>query len=87
MRNPRLYHSANFGIMVHRDYQNDGVGTGLMKAVLDLADNWLMLVRIELTVFCENERAIHLFMKRRALRSRAKSAWPQSETANTRTNT
>jgi len=63
MRNPRLYHSANFGIMVHRDYQNDGVGTALMKAVLDLADNWLMLVRIELTVFCENERAIHLYEK------------------------
>jgi putative acetyltransferase len=63
MRNPRLYHSASFGIMVHPDYQNCGVGTALMKAILDLADNWLMLVRIELTVFCDNERAIHLYEK------------------------
>lgn len=62
-RNPRLCHSATFGIMVHPDFQNMGVGTALMKAILDLADNWLMLVRIELTVFCENERAIHLYQK------------------------
>lgn len=63
LRNPRLYHSASFGIMVHPDYQNCGVGTALMKAILDLADNWLMLVRIELTVFCDNARAIHLYEK------------------------
>ena len=33
------------------------------KTVLDLADNWLMLVRVELTVFADNERAIHLYEK------------------------
>ena len=31
------------------------------KTVLDLADNWLMLVRLELTVFADNERAVHLY--------------------------
>ncbi|MEG0754433.1 MAG: GNAT family N-acetyltransferase, partial [Angelakisella sp.] len=51
------------GIMVHKDYQNAGVGTALMKALLDVADNWLMLVRVELTVFADNERAIHLYEK------------------------
>lgn len=60
---PRLRHSAGFGIMVHRDYQDQGVGTALMKAVLDLADNWLMLVRVELGVYADNERAIHLYKK------------------------
>jgi len=40
-----------------------GVGTALMKALLDIADNWLMLVRVELTVFEDNERAIHLYEK------------------------
>lgn len=63
LRNPRLNHSATFGIMVHPDFQNRGVGTALMKAVIDLADNWLMLVRVELTVFCENERAQRLYQK------------------------
>lgn len=61
--NPRMRHSANLGICVHRDYQDKGVGTVLMKALIDLADNWLMLVRLELTVFEDNERAIHLYEK------------------------
>lgn len=61
--NPRLRHSASIGIMVHKDYQNKGVGTALMKALIDIADNWLMLVRVELTVFEDNKRAIHLYEK------------------------
>jgi len=60
---PRTRHSGSIGIMVHKDYQNMGVGTALMKALLDIADNWLMLVRVELTVFEDNERAIHLYEK------------------------
>lgn len=32
-----------------------------MKTLLDLADNWLMLVRVELCVFSDNTRAIHLY--------------------------
>lgn len=62
-KNPRLRHSGGFGIAVHRDYQNQGVGTALMKTVLDLADNWLMLVRVELGVYTDNERAIRLYKK------------------------
>lgn len=61
--NPRLRHSASLGIMVHKDFQNMGVGTSLMEAVLDIADNWLMLVRVELTAFADNQRAIHLYEK------------------------
>lgn len=61
--NPRLRHSASVGIMVHKDYQDKGVGTELMKAIIDIADNWLMLIRVELTVFADNERAIHLYEK------------------------
>ncbi|HEY8804088.1 MAG TPA: GNAT family N-acetyltransferase, partial [Clostridium sp.] len=51
------------GIMIHKAYQNKGVGTTLMNALIDVADNWLMLVRIELTVFEDNERAINLYKK------------------------
>ena len=61
--NPRMRHGATLGILVHTGYQNQGVGTALMKAVLDLADNWLMLVRVELEVFADNARAIHLYEK------------------------
>lgn len=61
--NPRMRHSASVGIMIHRDYQDKGVGTALMNAVIDIADNWLMLIRVELNVFEDNERAIHLYEK------------------------
>ena len=33
------------------------------KTVLDLADTWLMLVRVELEVFADNARASHLYEK------------------------
>lgn len=60
-RNPRLRHSAGIGIMVHVDYQGKGIGTALFKKIIDLADNWLMLTRLELAVFVENERAVKLY--------------------------
>jgi len=47
--------------MVHKDYQGMGIGKALLKEVLDLADNWLKLVRVELSVFVDNERAINLY--------------------------
>ena len=59
--NHRTRHSGSIGIMIHKDYQNQGVGTALLDAVIDVADNWLMLVRLELTVFEDNERAIYLY--------------------------
>lgn len=58
---PRMRHAANIGIMVHRDYQGKGIGTALLKEIIDLADNWLMLIRLELSVFVDNERAIKLY--------------------------
>ncbi|HWP79383.1 MAG TPA: GNAT family N-acetyltransferase [Candidatus Acidoferrum sp.] len=57
----RLRHCGGFGIMVHRQWQNKGVGTALMKAILDMADNWLMLERVELGVFADNTGAIRLY--------------------------
>jgi len=59
--NPRLRHSGSIGIMVHPDYQGRGIGTALLKKVIDLADNWLKLVRLELTAFVENEGAVRLY--------------------------
>ncbi|WP_407370637.1 GNAT family N-acetyltransferase [Carnobacterium sp.] len=61
--NHRMRHSGTIGIMIHKDYHNQGIGSALISALIDVADNWLMLVRLELTVFEKNERAIHLYEK------------------------
>jgi putative acetyltransferase len=60
---PRLRHSARLGMTVRDDWQGKGVGTALMKAALDLADNWLNLERLELDVFCDNEPGVRLYRK------------------------
>lgn len=60
---PRMRHMAGCGVSVHPDYWNKGVGSALMAAVVDLADNWLDLKRIELEVFVDNAAAIHLYEK------------------------
>jgi putative acetyltransferase len=62
-RSPRKHHSADCGMSVHPDYWNRGVGSALMAALLDLADNWLDLKRVELEVFVDNAAAIHLYEK------------------------
>lgn len=59
----RRAHSASLGMMIHADYQGRGVGTALMEAAVDLAENWLNVSRIELTVYPDNEAAIALYRK------------------------
>jgi len=60
-RRPRVLHLGDLGISVHEAYQGKGVGRALMAALLDAADNWLNLVRVELEVYADNERAIKLY--------------------------
>ncbi|MFN8468464.1 MAG: GNAT family N-acetyltransferase [Caldilineaceae bacterium] len=60
---PRRRHAATIGMCVRDDCQGRGVGTALMQAVVDLADNWLNLQRLELTVFIDNEPAVCLYRK------------------------
>lgn len=60
---PRLAHGASLGMAVRRDWQGLGVGSALLLALLDLADNWLGLHRIELTVFADNAAALALYRK------------------------
>lgn len=60
---PRLRHAARLGMFVHEAYQGRGIGNRLMAALLDAADRWLNLVRVELEVFPDNERAIRLYEK------------------------
>ncbi len=59
----RRKHTAGLGMAVRDDWHGKGVGTALMRACLDLADNWLNIHRMELGVFVDNEPAIHLYKK------------------------
>ena len=60
---PRVNHKGEIGMMVRDDWQGKGVGVAMMRAVIDLAEKWLNLARIELTVFTDNEPAIALYRK------------------------
>jgi putative acetyltransferase len=62
-RNPRRTHAAGLGMSVHPDYWNRGVGSALLTTVIDLADNWLNLERLELEVNVDNPGGIHLYRK------------------------
>jgi putative acetyltransferase len=54
-------HIGYIGINVHDDYQGRGIGTALMQALVDLADNWLGLRKLELFVYTDNQPAIALY--------------------------
>jgi putative acetyltransferase len=60
-QSPRRAHAAHLGIAVHDDYHGRGVGRALISALVDLADRWLPVTRIELTVHADNARAIALY--------------------------
>ena len=60
---PRRAHAGALGMAVRDDWHGRGVGTALMAACLDLADNWLNLTRMELEVYTDNEPAIRLYTK------------------------
>ena len=56
-------HSASLGVMVHTDYQGLGIGSALLEAMVDLAENWLSLTRLFLEVYSDNSQAINLYEK------------------------
>ena len=57
----RRRHVMSLGITVAKASQGQGVGQALMAALLDYADNWAQILRIELTVYHDNVRAIRLY--------------------------
>ena len=62
-KSPRRRHAGHIGLAVHDKWHAKGVGTALMQALIDVADNWLNLSRIELTVFTDNRAALKLYKK------------------------
>ncbi len=57
----RLRHSGHVFLFIARDWQGQGLGPRLLQALLDVADNWLLLRRVELTVIVGNDRARRLY--------------------------
>jgi putative acetyltransferase len=59
----RRRHVGTIGMGVHDDFVGRGVGAALMRTVIDMAENWLNLSRLELTVYTDNDKAIRLYEK------------------------
>jgi putative acetyltransferase len=59
----RRRHAAAIGIAVASHAQRQGVGTALLAALIDWADNWAQLLRLELTVYTDNPGAMALYRR------------------------
>ena len=62
-KSPRRAHAMGLGMGVVSGWQGKGVGSALLAALLDLADNWLNVFRVELTVYTDNKSALALYRK------------------------
>ena len=57
----RRSHVASLGMAVHDAYAGRGAGSALLAAVIDTADRWWNIRRLELEVYADNARAIALY--------------------------
>ena len=57
----RRSHAGTIGMAVHDAFAGQGAGSALMAALLGVADRWIGLQRVELTVYADNARAIALY--------------------------
>jgi putative acetyltransferase len=63
MTSPRRKHVATFGMAISEKEQGKGVGSQLLQAIIDLANNWLAVTRIELEVYTDNQAGVALYKK------------------------
>ena len=59
----RRAHVGTLGMGVHDDWTGRGIGGALLSAVIDMADNWFALRRLELDVATDNDAAIRLYTR------------------------
>jgi putative acetyltransferase len=58
---PRRAHVAGIGMGVRDDWQGRGIGGALLRAAIELAEQWLQVTRIEIEVYADNTSAIALY--------------------------
>jgi len=59
----RRAHAAYLGMGLHDDFHGQGIGSRLLRELIMIADDWLNLRRIELTVYVDNAPAIALYKR------------------------
>lgn len=59
--NGRRSHAGSVAVSVHDEWTRRGIGRSLLSALIDTADRWLGLRRLELQVFADNRAAIALY--------------------------
>jgi putative acetyltransferase len=59
----RRSHVGEIGICVHDDFHGRRIGSAMMAALIEVADDWLNLKRLELKVHIDNEPAIRLYRR------------------------
>jgi L-phenylalanine/L-methionine N-acetyltransferase len=59
----RAKHRRGLALVVAKPWQGQGVGGQLLTQLLDWTDNWAGILRVELTVYTDNERAIRLYQR------------------------
>lgn len=60
-RRGRESHSGFIILGIHDNFRRQGLGHALLTALIDIADNWIGLTRLDLTVNVDNEPAIKLY--------------------------
>ena len=60
---PRRRHAMCLGLQVQPAWQRRGVGSTLLQALCDVADHWLGVLRLELEVYVDNDRAQALYRR------------------------
>ena len=59
----RRRHAGAIGIAVDPAFQRRGIADALMVALIDRAENWMQMTRLELEVYVDNTAAIALYRK------------------------
>ena len=59
----RIAHRGSFGIGVRKEWRGRGVGTALLRTLLEWAEANPIIEKVGLEVFATNERAIRLYKK------------------------
>jgi L-phenylalanine/L-methionine N-acetyltransferase len=62
-RSGRQLHVAEIGLGVHDAWTGKGVGTALLAALVEAADRWLGIWRLQLVVHVDNAPAIRLYRR------------------------